>query len=203
MKIFKQMLRIILASILIILIFGLKEFFKTKAVNLIDTATGVESKEDFDMDFKKYRISNSTFIIKSPQKIVSTSKYDHTVNYKYLSEFEAYEFVENELFEGTILYMKRNDGINFSAKQGFNATINNLKKLPGVDKVIENKNNFDQNGLTGLLFDGIMIRYGKSGFFKGVIAERNNENISVMLLSTDIKNNDLINNIINSIIQID
>jgi len=104
-----------------------------------------------------------------------------------LSKSEIYSFSKDKTFQGKVSYMVWKPEIDYNLEYGANGSLDNIKNLPGVEKILEKKEYFNKDNLEGYFINAEIYRYGKSFRVKSVIIKRGQETwvIIISILNRD------------------
>lgn len=174
-----------------------REKRKERIDNLLSTSQNVKQQ----LDYKAQKIGSSNLVIQLPYELKKSSVTLPQDALERLNKNEVYIFSKDKSFEGKIAYMVWNDGIDFSFETATDGAISNIKKLDGVEKVLENREYFKDKTTEGYIYDAVIYRYGKSFQMKGAIAKSGQETWSIVITFLNQEDESIANKILNSIKQ--
>lgn len=200
MKTIKKIGYIILITIAFILYLGVKELKKESRKEKVDNLTNQIFKNPQTIpETKQIQIGSSSFKIKSPFPL-NSSTLSMPVEYKNrMEKLEVLEFENNPIFKGKVTFYKWIEGVSYDLDLGLEGAMDNIRKLPGVEKVFIDKKYYENAKFQSYFFETAMFRYEKSAVFKGVILKSGQETILIMFEPVESKNESVISEIINSI----
>lgn len=183
-----------------ILYLGLKELNKESRKEKINTLTDkiFESTQNLP-DYKELQIGSSSFKIKSPYPLINSSLNMPEAYKDRIEKMEVFEFAENPFFKGKLTYFKWVNGVSYDLNAGLDGSMDNIRKLPGVEKVMDDRKYYENSKIQSYFFDAIMLRYGKSGVFKGALLKSGQETLQIMFESVDSKNEIIVTAILDSL----
>nr|MBC7613923.1 hypothetical protein [Pseudopedobacter sp.] len=152
-----------------------------------------------ELVYKSVKIGSSDLYIKLPF-ILSPSTVNHPQsNLDKLIKSEVFIFSKDKTFQGKISYVTYKKDVEFSVEKGTDGGIENIKALPGVEKVIEKREYFKKNLIEGCIYDATVYRYGKSFGMKGATLKSGKESWTIIITFLDSKDQHIANNILNSL----
>lgn len=200
MKTIKKIGYILLVTIVFIIYLGLKELKKESRKEKNDNLTNQIFQNPQTLpETKQIQIGTSSFKIKSPFPLVSSSL-NMPEEYKdRMEKLEVLEFENNPFFKGKVTYYKWIEGVSYDLDLGLEGAMDNIRKLPGVEKVFIDKKYYENTKIQSYFFETAMFRYEKSAVFKGVILKSGQETLLLMFEPVDSKNESVITGILESI----
>lgn len=187
--------------ILVLLIYsGIKENGKSKRKEKIDSFTNeILGDEQNIPEAKSIKIGSSSLIIKTPYGFIESNISGLDAYKESMEKIEIFEFIQNPYFEGKISYFKWINTISYDLTAGMNGTIENIKKLPGVEKVVDSRKYYENSKYQGYYYDAIMLRDSKSAILKGVLLKSGQETWSISFGITESKNEEIVTKILESL----
>jgi hypothetical protein len=200
MKTIKKVAYIVIILIGFLLYLGLKESNKSirkeKAAILTDKI--IKSKQIIPKSVY-YLIGTSDLRLNTPYQLKESSLKLPAGYQDQIEKMEVFEFVQNPYFEGKITYFKWKSSITYDLNSGMDGAINNIKNLPGVEKITENRTYFKNSKIEAYFYDAIMLRNSESAILKGAIIKSGQETWSLNFGITESKNEAMVNDILESI----
>ena len=133
------------------------------------------------LTYKSVKIGTSNLYIKLPFALSPSSVALPQSMKDKLAKFETFIFSKDKSFSGKISYMVWKSGIEYSLETGSDGAIDNIKTLPGVEKVLDDREYFKIGKYEGNIIDGVVYRYGKSFQIKAAILKSGQEVWIVMI----------------------
>lgn len=200
MKTIKKIGYILIVSIVFIIYLGLKELKKESRKERIDNLTNQIIKNPQTIpELKQIQIGTSSFKMKSPFSLVG-SNFNMPEEYKNrMEKLEVLEFENNPYFKGKATFYKWTEGVSYDLDLGLEGAMENIRKLPGVEKVLVDKKYYKNTRFQSYFFETAMFRYKKTAVFKGVILKSGQETILLIFEPVESKYESIITEIINSI----
>lgn len=144
-------------------------------------------------------VGSSSFKINPPYQLIESSLSIPEVYRDRIEKMEVFEFVKNSYFEGEVTYIKWFNSVSYDLNSGMDGTIDNIRKLPGVEKVVDNRTLFENKKYQAYFYDAIMLRDSKSGIIKGAIFKSRQETWLISMAITESKYENIINEILESL----
>jgi hypothetical protein len=200
MEKFKKWLYLIAGIIGLLLFAGVKELNKPARKQKVNELTNkILGEENTVPKSSYYTIGSSSLKLKSPYPLIKSSVPFPDNMKSQVEVIEVYEFTQNTYFEGKVSYIKWNSSVSYNLEVGAAGTINNVRALTGVEKVIDNKVYFENAKYQAYFIDAIMIRNSQSAIIKGAIFKCGQETWLINLALTDTKNEKIIDEILASL----
>lgn len=200
MKTLKKLGYLLLVIVGLILYLGLKELNKESRKEKVNRLTDkiLENTQKLP-DYKELQIGTSSFKIKSPYPLISSSLKMPDAYKDRIEKMEVFEFAENPFIKGKLTYFRWVNGVTYDLNTGLDGSMESIRKLPGVEKVMDDRKYFENSKIQSYFFDAIMLRYGKSGVFKGALLKSGQETLQITFESVDSKNENIVTAILNSL----
>ncbi len=188
-KPFRVIKAVVAVFIGLIVLTLLRSFIKPTVNKAIDSASSIESTNDkAENNSTKKRVGTSNlYILSSLDLIKSDVPYPQEM-LDNLTKVETYEFEKSSIFSGKISYLVWKDGINYDTETGARGTIENIKRLDGIEKTIEKITPFSKKNLEGHYIDITYFRYGNSAILKGAVIKSGQETWAISVTSADTSN---------------
>lgn len=200
MKTIKKLGYVLLTIIGLVLYLVLKELNKEARKEKIENLTDkIIQNTQVLPEYSQYQIGNSSFKIKSPFPLIKSSLTLPEAYKERIEEMEAFEFKENSYFHGKLTYVKWITGINYNLDAGMDGAMENIRKLPGVEKVMDDRNYFENSKIQSYFYEAIMLRDQKSAVFKGAILKSGRETLQIIFEPVESDKEDIINKILDSL----
>ena len=200
MKTIKKLGYVLLAIIGLVLYLGFKELNKEARKEKIENLTDkIIQNTQVLPEYAQYQIGNSSFRIKSPFPLIKSSLTLPEAYKERIEEMEVFEFKENSYFHGKLTYVKWITGINYNLDAGMDGAMENIRKLPGVEKVMDDRNYFENSKIQSYFYEAIMLRDQKSAVFKGAILKSGRETLQIIFEPVESDKEDIINKILDSL----
>ena len=200
MKAISKFLYVVLIIIGFSLYLGLKNIRKEGRKEKVDAITNQLFKTEKKIPGSAYYpIGSSNFKIKTPFPLKESSLKIPDAYKDRIINMQVFEFVQNPYFEGKISYIKWINSVIYDLNTGIDGTIENIRKLPGVEKIVENRKYFENSKYTAYYYDAIILRDSKSGILKGAIFMSGQETWLINFGVTESKNESIINEILESL----
>ena len=183
-----------------ILYLGLKGINKQSRKEEINSLTNqiLENSQKLP-DSKEVHIGTSSFKIKVPYSLINSNLTMPEAYKDRIEKLEVFEFEGNPFIKGKLTYCKWINGVSYDLNAGLDGSIDNIRKLPGVEKVVDDRKYFENSKIQSYFFEAIMLRYGKSGVLKGAILKSGQETLIIIFESVESKNETIITDILESL----
>lgn len=200
MKTLKKLGYILLLIVGFILYLGLKEINKESRKEKVNNLTDKILKATQKLpDYKEQQIGTSSFKIKSPYPLISSSLMMPETYKDRIEKMEVFEFAENPFFKGKVTYFRWVNGVSYDLNAGLDGSMDNIRKLPGVEKVMDDRKYFENSKIQSYFFETIMLRYGKSAVFKGALLKSGQQTLQITFEPVDSKNEIIVTTILDSL----
>jgi hypothetical protein len=159
----------------------------------------VKKNHDPISNFKSVKIGSSDLYISLPYdlKPSSVNLPDETKEKLSISEF--FTFGRDKNFEGKISYLVWRPNVEYNFDVGNFAAIENVRNLPGVEKVDNKKEFFKKGQIDGCFFDAVIFRYGSSFKMRAANLNLGKESWGICITIIDTKDNYIADKILNSL----
>lgn len=200
MKTIKKLAYLLIAIVGLVLYLGLKELNKESRKEKIDKITDQVFENTQKLpDYKEHQIGTSSFKIKSPYPLISSNLSIPEAYKDRIEKMEVLEFEENPFFKGKLTYYKWINGVSYDLNAGLDGALDNIRKLPGVEKVMDDRKYFENSKIQSYFFEAIMLRYQKSAVLKGAILKSGQEALLIMFEPVDSEKESIIIDILESL----
>jgi len=195
----KNLLKIITSIVILIVGLSFMALSQEKHKENLNKFNEVENTNLQQPNYKSVKIGSSNLYIKLPYELVkSTANYPKNVTDN-LSKYEIFTFARDKTFEGKVSYNVWKPGIEYSIEMGNENAIENVKTLPGVEKVVDKKEYFKKGKIEGSVFDAVIYRYGKSFQMKGANLKSGQESWGIVITFLDKRDEHIADKILNSL----
>lgn len=151
------------------------------------------------LDYKSIKIGSSNLYIKLPWELTRSSLNVPKILTENIVKYEVFAFSRDKTFEGKVAYLLWKEGYGVSLKSSIDDAIENMRKLSGVEKVVETRDYFTKEKIEGCIFDCVIYRYGKSFEAKGIHLKSGQQSWGVVITFTEHKDKPIANEIISSL----
>jgi hypothetical protein len=151
------------------------------------------------LNYKSVKIGSSNLYIKLPFDLTPSTVNHPKSTLDNLTKSEVFFFSKDKTFEGKVSYMVWKAGVEFSVEKGTDAAIANIKTLPGIEKVLDEREYFKKGVIEGCIYDAVIYRYGKSFQMKGATLKSGQETWAVLITFLEHKDEHIATTILNSL----